>query len=83
MKITRVGPAIQHANPVNDQGQLPETLLTAGSGIQLGGGEINPDRPGIPPGQPGGKICAIAPQLDHIKSADVTEHADVALGHLE
>ena len=42
-----------------------------------------PGRPGTAPGQPGGEVRRPAAELDDIKAADVAEHAELLLGHVE
>src|SRR2546423_3566357 len=58
-------------------------VLAAPRGLELGGGHVHPDWPGAAPGQPGGEVRRPAAELDDIQAADVAEHAELLLGHIE
>jgi hypothetical protein len=61
----------------------PGLLLAPESRAQLRPGHVQADRAGAAPGQPGREVRGPAAQLDHVQAADVPEHAQVALGHVE
>ena len=58
------------------------SLLAAPGRLKLGG-VTSTRSAGSPPGQPGGEVRRPAAELDHVQAADVAEHAELLLGHVE
>jgi len=60
-----------------------EPVLAAPGRLELSRSHVHPNRPGAALGQPGGEVRRPAAELDDIQAADVTEHAELLLGHVE
>jgi hypothetical protein len=54
--------------------------LAAAGGLELGPGEVDRDRAGPTPCQPGRETPHTGTELDHAEVVDLTERADLGLG---
>jgi hypothetical protein len=68
---------------LNEREGDAEPVLAALGGFELGGSHVYPGRPGAAAGQPRGEVRRPAAEFDDVKAADVTEYAELMLGHVE